>query len=336
MTFDWTSRPDHHGAQRQAGMPKSRSAPEVGKNAGGRILRGVVLSTYVYDAPESVLTNPTAGKGINSVYCDVLLYGETDGVLPRCLVLQQRGGLHEGEIWKPRATTLDITDSPIDPDSASSPANLDGDHVAVSFFEGDAHQPVIIGAIPHPSSDIGNDSRDLGQRLRLKEADGNPRFWKHRGGFFGIDTNGNWLCDLRRAHEGEYNTDGSEPDPAGSGASGNHTIKLPPGSSVTVSIDDGATVLIQDKDGNTTMTVGDGAVSVAIADHLQTLYNQLKTQIDAFDVSIQAHVHPATLPVSGTPPVASGTTSPSVNTGTISAPAYDTAINSTKVTIPDG
>lgn len=72
--------------------------------------------------------------------------------------------------------------------------------------------------------------------------------------------------------------------------------------------------------GDWTAKVGDGAVKVAIADHLETFYNALKTKLDAFD----AHIHSTGMGPSGPP-------SP-----TITADAWDSSIASTKVTIPDG
>lgn len=84
---------------------------------------------------------------------------------------------------------------------------------------------------------------------------------------------------------------------------------------VEVTVAGGATIRLEDKDGNAKMTVGDGAVSVAIANHLQTLYTNLKTIFDA-------HIHPTGVGPSGP------TATP--------APPWATNISSTKVTIPDG
>lgn len=61
-------------------------------------------------------------------------------------------------------------------------------------------------------------------------------------------------------------------------------------------------------------------VSVAIANHLQILYETLKAKLDAFDL----HQHPTGMGPSGPP------------TPTIMAPAWMPVINSTKMVIPDG
>jgi len=87
---------------------------------------------------------------------------------------------------------------------------------------------------------------------------------------------------------------------------------------VLLSSGDGLTV--KGKDADAVLTLGDGAVHAAIVEKLETLWGLLKTAMDAFD----AHVHPTGMGPSGPP-------SP------ISAiPAWDTAINSTKVEFPDG
>jgi len=61
-------------------------------------------------------------------------------------------------------------------------------------------------------------------------------------------------------------------------------------------------------------------VAVAIADHLQALWGQLQTKMNTFDT----HVHPTGVGPSGTPSVL------------VQMPDWDSAINSTKLNIPDG
>jgi hypothetical protein len=152
----------------------------------------------------------------------VLVYsgiaGTRTGFLPRCLVSQERGGMHEGEIWRPREAKIDITTGVVDAEfQGTSVADLDGDHVLVGFLDDDYSLPVILRGIPHPNADIGNQRRLLGHRLRSKsndtsfEAEPGPRFWKHRGAFFGVDETGSFLVDLTRAHKGSYDTKGREP-----------------------------------------------------------------------------------------------------------------------------
>jgi len=89
---------------------------------------------------------------------------------------------------------------------------------------------------------------------------------------------------------------------------------------VEVTFDNGSTVKFEAKDGDATVTVGDGAKHVAIVEALEALWGQLKSKMDAFD----AHVHPTGVGPSGPPNPLSA------------IPAWDGAINSTKVSIPDG
>ncbi len=98
---------------------------------------------------------------------------------------------------------------------------------------------------------------------------------------------------------------------------GKHTLLIKP-NQMKLMLDDGASLDIQGKDGDATMTVGDGAVHPAIVEHLEALYGDLKTYIE------NAFVNTGMGP-SSTITAASGP-----------APAWDSAINSTKVSIPDG
>jgi len=84
---------------------------------------------------------------------------------------------------------------------------------------------------------------------------------------------------------------------------------------VEVTIDGGATFRLEHKDGEASAVLGSGSVSVAIANHLETLYQNLKGIFDA-------HVHPTGVGPSGPPATP--------------APVWDPAIVSTKLTIPDG
>lgn len=98
---------------------------------------------------------------------------------------------------------------------------------------------------------------------------------------------------------------------------GKHTLLIKP-NQLLLQLDSGASLDIQGKDGDTTMKVGDGAKHVAIVEYLETLYGDLKTYIE--NAFVATGMGP-----SGTILSANGP-----------APAWDVAIKSTKVTIPDG
>lgn len=351
----------------QGGIPK-RPLEYGSQRARGLQLRGVVTATYVTDD----LGRPRGGDAVfypTGVYCDVLVYSGMHNMrwsyLSHVPVRQDRGGLHGGRIWKPRAATFDITGAPMDIQKATNPANLDGDHVLISFLEDSLNQPIIMGGVPHPAVDQGNDDRLVGGRFRLRLEDGDPDFQKHHGSYYGVDTDGNFVADTRWAHDGKYKEDGKEPDPADDGK-GSHYYRMPSdaqrvtelldvvsavdqntaealvqelldktqfsrvikdavtwlmdGGQLKLELDGGATLLIQGKDGAATLTVGDGAKHVAIVEALQQLYTQLQIKLTAFD----AHVHPSAMGPTGPP------------APLIVAPLWDNAINSTKVSIPDG
>lgn len=124
--------------------------------------------------------------------------------------------------------------------------------------------------------------------------------------------------------------DGSVPSVDAQLAGGDHNMTLEP-SQFTANLGGGATVKFEAKDGDAKCTVGDGAKHVAIVEHLQTQYETLKGKLDAAD----GHGHPGggtLLDSLGVP--CTGVTGPP--TVPVSAPTWNGAINSTKISIPDG
>lgn len=236
--------------------------------------------------------------------------------------------MHSGRVWKPRATTLDVTGNPLDLNKGSNPANMDGDHVLVGFLEGNTSHPVVLGGLPHPAADVGNAGKPAGQRLRLKLADGDPDFRKHHGSFYGIDDLGNFVIDTTMGWSGALNPDGSEPPPPGAGATGNHRTLLQPGAQAVLSIGGGATTVADGADATATFTVGDGAVSVAIAQALQTFLDS--TIKPMFDNHVHTYIAPA-IPGSPAPTLSASTSTPPSIWG-----AMPTSVISTKAKIPNG
>lgn len=307
MSNRWQSTRTGRGTRVQSSIPTGARAVR----AQGLQVRGVVVAVYVYDS-ESFLNQEVQP---NDIYVDVLVYGRHNTVIPRVLWTVERSGLHEGDICIPRAARLDVTGEDLNL-KVAKPQTLDGDHVIVGFLEDDLAQPYVVRSIQHPSSDIGNSARPLGQRMRLLEGDGNPRLWKHRGSAFGLDPDGNFIMDTRRAHSGEYEANGAEPTPTEDGSNGNTVIDLQEGSTLIIRIGDGENLELTQKDGEATLKLGDGAVSFAIAENLQNyIDNQVKTVFDA-------HTHPYAFGPTGPP--------------STPLPGYDSSITSTKATLPDG
>jgi len=319
--------------------------------ANGLMIRGVVIATYVSDS-HTVSGSPNKDLpdyDLNpvGVYCDVLCYSSVPGMrtlaLKRVLV-RQEGGMHDGHLWKPRAATLDISGTPLDPDIGTSVSNMDGDHVLIGFMDDSLNLPVILGCVPHPHPDPEvSDKATVGHRRLLKTVDGDPNFLRHHGSFFGLDKDGNWLADTTKAHDGKLDSDGKEPVPP-TGGSGTQKHLLPENSQFLVDflnlndpdapvskaffkliktmlelkLDNGATLKSEGKDASAKLTVGDGAKSAIIAEAWQAFFD------GAFKTWNIGHTHLTALGPTGVP----------VNAAAF--PAYSAAnATSTKLTFPD-
>jgi hypothetical protein len=86
---------------------------------------------------------------------------------------------------------------------------------------------------------------------------------------------------------------------------------------VVVSIAGGLTLTLEGKDADAKLKLGDGAVHVAIVEHLETLYGQLKSYIE--NALVNTAMGPSATILATMGP----------------APAWDPNINSTHVSIPD-
>lgn len=338
----------------QSGIP-SRWIPDSGTlRSQGLLLRGVVTATYVVDDAN----HPRKDDEPVAIYCDVLCYSGPVSVrwrfLPGVLVSQDLGALHRGQIWKPRATTMDITGDTLDLNQASNPAAWDGDHVLVGFLDDSLNMPVILRGIPHPSADVGNEAKTVGHRMKLKVADGDPNFWKHHGAFFGVADNGDWQVDTSYAYDGKLPTpDGKEPPTVPTDGRGSHLHTLPKNATFKIRLVDadgttqvaeltlsatelkqvfanaaadlllqigtGATLKVEGKDATAKLTLGDGSAHVAIAEQLQTWWGTVQTEFIRWAPLVEAALNSLGFPI--TPPLV--------------VPAYSSTITSTKVRIPD-
>ncbi len=110
---------------------------------------------------------------------------------------------------------------------------------------------------------------------------------------------------------------------------GEHNLTLDAGQ-FTANLGGGATIKFAGQDSGATLTLGDGAQHVAIVEHLQALYEELKTKLDAFEL----HLHDGTTLVGNIGNPIIGVTGPPLTK--ITAPPWDPAINSTKSSLPDG
>ena len=239
--------------------------------------------------------------------------------------------------------------------------DTDGDRVLVQFVHGSMHRPVITHVLSHPSrgrNDSGMTPRYAGKLELLTPG---PRGGK--GYAFGDGSAGCTAVDLkpvagdRQVHHaingthmaldrnGDLFVDfKAHPDDAKGQCAGNVTKKL-------VVQNEGHDLLRLERlaDGTVKLTLGtaathnkiqvvvaDGDASVALAEPLQGLYNQLRSKLNAFD----SHTHSFTGTLAGTG-VAPGSPLAGTATGTtgapaptVGAPAWDGAINSVKIKVP--
>lgn len=293
-----------------AGVPTDVSNTPL--SARGVLVRGVVIGTYV---PLDETAATTNGTQPSVVYCDVLTYSGMPGlrtvILKRCLVSQPHGGgPFEGYVWKPRAARTDLSTGELT--EGSKPEDLDGDHVLVGFMDDSFTQPVILRSIPHPRTGLGNeDLAAAGHRQKLKPVDGEPSLFKQRGTFYGVDDKGNFLVDSSRAHDGEY--PGGQEVPKGDENHGDIRMVAPATAEVTIrglsvdgsneaytfrlksneillNIEDDGTAVISiggdtnlvltGNDAAAALTLGNGTAHAAIVERLESLYADLKTQLD--------------------------------------------------------
>jgi hypothetical protein len=242
------------------------------------LMRGVVVATYLLDnthhpyaSVDPTLSKPTA------VYCDVLCYSNITGqkwvAIPKAMVLQDKGNMHSGRVWKPKASTMNVTGILFEANGGTNPANFDGDHVLVGFIDGLKSMPMILGGVPHPSRDLGNEDRAVGHRTYLKLADGDPDIFRHHGSFYGIDDTGDFVVNSTCANDGDILPDGTEKPPPvdGTGAQRHY---LPQDAEHLIELDD--------------MTAPDSPVPVSFQSLKKALYELSLEQTQAVLTIAQA------------------------------------------------
>jgi hypothetical protein len=317
-----------NGGVFQSGVP-TRVPSAAPLAANGLMLRGVVVATYVLDDETHPQAQGTNRGGPVAVYCDVITYGSRAGsqtrLLKQCLVLQRRGGLHDGDIWLPKATTKDVTGpNNLDRNVGGNSSYWDGDHVLVGFMDDNFSLPIIVGGIPHPSADAGVEAQGAAgeqrRRLKLRQVDAHPDYTKHHGSYYGIDNLGNHIVDTRFANDGTLGDYGAEAAPPGPSDAdrGNQILKTPSGAKWELTLEDmsnpaspqvKATLTIEDgklhlvfasgfellvDDDATTINLGDNSERATIDDLLQGELDRIKDDIDNLKWEIGRHRHPVT------------------------------------------
>jgi hypothetical protein len=198
----------------------------------GWLTRAVVIQVYYADDDGWNTRGWTKGN-MRGVCCDVRTYGRYSRPLWRVPVLQRTHGLHDEDVFVPRASSQDISGSGANmvayPSGSGgtrpTPAeSLDGDHVIVGFLEGNPASPVILPfCLPHP-----------GSPRKLQSSGGRVRRIRHAGVMIEWSEDGNLSIDASGAAKEKLGSGGTEQSNSGSG--GTITIQTKDGSGDTSSL----------------------------------------------------------------------------------------------------
>lgn len=200
----------------QAGIPM-RPVPPPHAAPPPPSTSGIVIAVYYAD--DLVVQRQFRTR---QILCDVALV--RGGFISRVPVLQHGYSITNGSLWEPAATNGTVSGQPLRlVSSAEGPAtffdDLNGEHVLIEYLNGSRHQPIIIGALPHPATQRtqgGHDPAPLptytpGEVERLQAAPSGPESWlAHQGTVARVDRAGNLRVDLEGA--GTNNDGRTQPD----------------------------------------------------------------------------------------------------------------------------
>lgn len=287
------------------------------------LYRAIVLQTFATDDPVRTGAGRDTSQRLVDVECDVLLT-KTCVRLPRVPVMQRNHGVNDlHNVWIPRPCarviredgTTDLVRS-LNLNSVSrrgapvgappSFADLDGDHVLVSFLEGDSERPVIVGAMTHSRTRrlvvSGDGWREDGSGAARGEVGENEYYTRHRGTEVRINEQGDMVLDLLGA-----TTDENNQTPSSNTGAFRVRVKGGTASRATIEVD-GTDVLEVFKQGSQVrVDLGQGAAQrLILGDDFRSFLNDWLTHVFA------QHQHTAGTLVAGVTAVTglSGAVSP--------------------------
>ncbi len=277
---------------------------------------------------------PSDENNFKTITYNVLINEKNDSynqfVLYNCQLVDKFGGLADYTNYTLRKNDKDI--SGVTEGEVES-KDLLGSYVLVGLINGSAATPIILGGLPF--IDLPDDSK---RKLPTKE-DGHCLTFEFNGVNLNINKDGELLVQKYgpTKSDGTLDTDLSNKDQANSFIQINkdgdiklsttnkekideadNIVTIKKDGSIEIKIKDGKNLLLKDKDGDAQMTLGDGAKTVAIAEELKNMYDQLKQKLDAAD----NHQHPSGMGPTGTPTI------------TVGAPSWNDAINSKSMKLP--
>lgn len=252
------------GSLATTNLPLRGVAPDAQMMPGP--IRGVVLETFTAN---------------DAVLCTVLPYAGSGRPMYNVPVAAG-GGPHQGTVWTPAPSTVALTD-------VSSAAELDGDHVVVSFLGGRASDPIITARLPHPKAGYrpGTASTNIpASGAHPAVADVNSVYHRHAGTVTMMDRRGNVVVDTTAA---PLAPDGSAQ--GGSEGAANVVVQIKGAAKLEIRL--GADVLV---------SVVNGEVKLGAN---PTMHGML---FEAFKTLFDAHTHATAFGPSGPPAVALATT----------------------------
>jgi hypothetical protein len=242
MQYGTTHHPD--GTVIQASTPVMEGGIPMGSTL-GMIEVGVILQTYYADDPSWDDDNRAWAKGnIKGLFADVRIYGKVDKTLPRVPVFQRVHGIHDEDVYLPRAAKHDLGGGSLTiyPSESGQPTpahRMDGDLCLVAFLGNTPTRPVILPFGPaHAAS-----------KRTLESSDGRVRRIRINGTMVEWGSGGNLTLDATGAAKADLDASGNEVSNSGTG--GQVTIKTKDAAGAESSI-------VLDTSGGITVTDGAG------------------------------------------------------------------------------
>ena len=262
--------------------------------------RALVVNTRTVDDPANI-------RGV-SVECDVVLVNNQFSIKSVPVIQQQHGVNNAANLWFPRPSTRDITNSGIPLNlqrtvsargTFTSPAtqlgDTDGDMVLIDFIEKNVDSPIIRGAITHERS-----NRVLTSGPGWREGEvatrGNPKLNESYSHHYGTEVRVNEQGDLLIDTVGAYSDPATE---APTAPSGDVRFRVKGTQRLTISMGNDEDVLEVFRDGTQLrIDLGAGATeAVILGDGFRSFFNSFLNEY-------RAHTHATGTGPSGPPTTA--------------------------------